>query len=99
MPTFADFLNEYMGRTGIPDAELARRMGISRLTLIRWKEGVTTRPRHRDDVLRCAQVLRLMPQERNEFALTPVFGREVLVELQKPTGHDNWSLSPTGVGS
>ena len=76
MPTFADFLNEYMGRTGIPDAELARRMEISRLTLIRWKEGVTTRPRHRDDVLRCAQVLRLTPEERDGFLLAAGFAPE-----------------------
>ena len=76
MPTFADLLNEYMGRTGIADAELARRMEISRLTLIRWKEGVTTRPRHRDDVLRSAQVLRLTPEERDGFLLAAGFAPE-----------------------
>ena len=48
-----------MERTGIGDAELARRIPVSRPTLIRWKEGVTTRPRYREDVVRCAELLRL----------------------------------------
>ena len=50
MSTFADLLTEYMARVGIGDAEMARRVGVSRLTLIRWKEGVTSRPRYREDV-------------------------------------------------
>ena len=69
MPTFAELLTEYMIRTGIGDAELARRIEVSRLTLIRWKEGVTTRPRHREDVVRCAEVLRLTPDERDKLLL------------------------------
>ena len=52
MPTFAELLTEYASRTGIGDAELARRIPVSRLTLVRWKEGVTERPRYREDVLR-----------------------------------------------
>ena len=71
--TFADLLTEYMARTGIGDAELARRINVNRLTLIRWREGVTERPRHRDDVTRCADVLRLSPEERDEFILAAGF--------------------------
>ena len=56
-----------MTRAGIGDAELARRIQISRLTLIRWKEGVTSRPRYREDVVRCADVLRLTSDEREEL--------------------------------
>ena len=56
-----------MTRAGIGDAELARRIRISRLTLIRWKEGVTSRPRYREDVVRCADELRLSPEERDEL--------------------------------
>ena len=67
MPTFAELLTKYVARAGIGDAELARRIRISRLTLIRWKEGVTTRPRYREDVVRCADVLRLTPEERDEL--------------------------------
>ena len=62
-----------MARTGIGDAELARRIGISRLTLVRWKEGVTSHPRHRDDVARCADLLRLTPEESDEFLLAAGF--------------------------
>ena len=52
-----------MARVGIGDTELARRLQVSRLTLVRWKEGVTNRPRHREDVVRCCEVLRLTPAE------------------------------------
>ena len=85
--TFADLLTEYMARTGIGDAELARRINVNRLTLIRWREGVTERPRHRDDVARCADVLRLTPEERDEFLLTAGF------QPDSPT-----AAAPTGDG-
>ena len=78
--TFADLLTEYMERTGIGDAELARRINVNRLTLIRWREGVTERPRHRQDVARCADVLRLSTEERDEFLLAAGFQPET------PTG-------------
>ena len=73
MATFAELLTEFMVRTGIGDAELARRVQVSRLTLIRWKEGVTSRPRHRDDVVRCAEVLRLTPDEADALLLAAGF--------------------------
>ncbi len=73
MGTFAELLTAYMARTGIGDAELARRIGISRLTLVRWKVGVTSRPRHREDVARCADLLRLTPEERDELLLAAGF--------------------------
>jgi len=37
LPTFAELLTAHIERVGISDADLARRIGISRLTLIRWK--------------------------------------------------------------
>ena len=67
MGTFAELLTSYMARTGIGDAELARRVGVSRRTLVRWKLGVTSRPRHREDVARCAELLRLTPEETDEL--------------------------------
>ena len=76
MATFAELLTRYMARTGIGDAELARRVGVSRLTLVRWKEGVTSRPRHREDVARLAEVLRLEPEERDELLLAAGFSPE-----------------------
>ncbi len=76
MPTFAELLTAHTERVGISDADLARRIGISRLTLIRWKEGVTARPRYREDVLRCAEILRLTPRERDELLLSAEFQPE-----------------------
>ena len=77
--TFAELLTAYMDRTGIGDAELARRIPVSRPTLVRWKEGVTARPRYRDDVLRCAELLRLSSEERDEFLLAAGFSPETAV--------------------
>ena len=76
MQTFAELLTFYMERTGIGDAELARRIPVSRPTLIRWKEGVTTRPRYREDVVRCAELLRLTQAETDEFLLAAGFSPE-----------------------
>lgn len=65
MRSFGELLTEYAARAGIGDSELARRIQVNRLTLIRWKEGVTVRPRYREDILRCAEVLRLADDERD----------------------------------
>ena len=51
MRSFAELLSEYMARTGISDAELARGIGVRRQTIFRWKEGLVRRPRYREDVL------------------------------------------------
>ena len=76
LPTFAELLTAHIERAGIGDADLARRIGVSRLTLIRWKEGVTSRPRYREDVLRCAELLRLTPEERAELLVAAEFQPE-----------------------
>ena len=65
-----------MERTGIGDAELARRIPVSRPTLVRWREGVTARPRYREDVVRCAELLRLTPEERDGFLMAAGFSPE-----------------------
>ena len=67
MDTFSELLTAHMERAGIGDSELARRIPVSRPTLIRWREGVTARPRYREDVVRCAEVLRLTPDETRAF--------------------------------
>ena len=76
MQTFADLLTAYMDRTGIGDAELARRIPVSRPTLLRWKEGVTARPRYREDIVRCAEILRLTDDETAELLLAAGFSPE-----------------------
>lgn len=78
MDSFAELLSQHMRQAGISDAELARAIGIRRQTIFRWKEGLTSRPRHRDDVLRCAAKLRLTPQERDELLLAAGFRPETI---------------------
>ena len=76
MQTFAELLTEYASRTGIGDAELARRIPVSRLTLVRWKEGVTERPRYREDVLRLGEILRLTDEESDLLLVAAGFAPE-----------------------
>jgi transcriptional regulator with XRE-family HTH domain len=73
MWTFGELLKQYMDRTGISDAELARTLGVRRQTIFRWKEGSVVRPRHAEDVLRCAQRLRLTAEERDQLLLAAGF--------------------------
>ncbi|MCU0510796.1 MAG: helix-turn-helix transcriptional regulator, partial [Anaerolineae bacterium] len=61
MRTFSELLREYIARTGVSDAELARAVGVQRQTIFRWKEGTVTRPRSAEEVLRLAAKLRLTP--------------------------------------
>lgn len=76
MPTFGELLNQYIERAGISDAELARSTGVQRQTIFRWKEGLTARPRYREDVLRIAARLRLSPAERDALLLAGGFAPE-----------------------
>ncbi len=76
MQSFGELLTEYAARAGIGDSELARRVQVNRLTLIRWKEGVTARPRYREDALRCAEVLRLSDEERDLLLAAAGFAPE-----------------------
>ncbi len=82
MKTFAQLLTNYTERTGVTDAELARHLGVRRQTIFRWKEGLTKRPRERQDVLRLADKLRLSPEERDELLLAAGFAPETSL----PTG-------------
>lgn len=76
MPTFGELLNQYIERAGITDAELARSTGVQRQTIFRWKEGLTARPRYREDVLRIAARLRLSAAERDALLLAGGFAPE-----------------------
>ena len=73
MKTFGELLTDYMTRTGTSDSELARTLGVRRQTIFRWKEGLVERPRRREDVLLCANKLRLTPEERDELLLAAGF--------------------------
>lgn len=78
MPTFGELLTRYIERAGISDAELALSTGVQRQTIFRWKEGLTARPRYREDVVRIAAKLRLTPEERDELLLAAGFPPEHL---------------------
>ncbi len=76
MESFSQLLNRYIRRIGISDAELARAIGVSRQTVFRWREGLTERPRHRQDILAIARKLRLTPSERDTLLLAVGFQPE-----------------------
>lgn len=73
METFSQLLNQYIQRIGISDAELSRTLGVSRQTIFRWREGLTTRPRRRDDLLTLAEKLRLTAAETDSLLLAAGF--------------------------
>ncbi len=73
MKSFSQLLNGHIERLGISDSELARAVGVSRQTIFRWREGVTSRPRHREDVLAVSDKLRLAPEERDTLLLAAGF--------------------------
>ena len=94
MQTFADLLTAYMDRTGIGDAELARRIPVSRPTLLRWKEGVTARPRYREDIVRCAEILRLTDDETDELLLAAGFSPDTAPAPTDPPEPDRTPAGP-----
>jgi tetratricopeptide (TPR) repeat protein len=87
MKTFSELLSEYVQRIGISDTELARRLGVSRQTIFRWREGHIQRPRYREDVLDLARKLRLSDEECDQLLLAAGFppeqGRGVIRELDQ----------------
>lgn len=88
MRTFSELLREYIGRTGVSDAELARAVGVQRQTVFRWKEGLVARPRTAEDVLHLAAKLRLTPAERDELLLAAGFAPVTGPPPQRPAPVD-----------
>jgi len=97
VPTFSLLLIEYLNRAGISDSELARSIGVRRQTIFRWKEGLVERPRVREDVLRCAQKLRLTATERDLLLLSAGFAPEepLPVPVQDLLGAEEEEAPPT----
>jgi tetratricopeptide (TPR) repeat protein/transcriptional regulator with XRE-family HTH domain len=99
MATFSELLTKHTLRAGISDSELARTTGVQRQTIFRWKEGLSTRPRYRDDLVRIAARLRLTPAETAELLLAagfppddPTAGATAFESAQHPT--DDAELEP-----
>lgn len=76
METFSELLSNYIRDAGISDTELARAIGVRRQTIFRWREGLTQRPRYREDVLVIAEKLRLTETEQNALLLAAGFQPE-----------------------
>ena len=62
---FGSLLAQYLERSDIPKARLARNAGIGRQTLYRWMDGDL--PQDEEAVRRLAMQLRLAPQERDHL--------------------------------
>ena len=87
MRSFSELLSEYIERIGVSDAEIARRLGVSRQTIFRWREGQIQRPRYRQDVLDLARKLRLSHEERDQLLIAAGFvpeGESVAIGGEKP---------------
>lgn len=78
LETFSELLNQHIRHLGISDAELARAVGVRRQTIFRWREGLTARPRYREDVLRLADKLRLTTEERDTLLIAAGFQPETM---------------------
>ncbi|HEX9675809.1 MAG TPA: helix-turn-helix domain-containing protein [Anaerolineales bacterium] len=100
MKSFSEQLSEYVQRVGVSDTELARRLGVSRQTVFRWREGLTQRPRRRKDVLEVASRLRLSATERDALLLSAGFPphAEVAVDIDPDAGTPPASSQPAGLG-
>jgi len=90
MKNFSQLVSEYIDRIGVSDSEIARRLGVSRQTIFRWREGKTSRPRNREDVLQLASKLRLSLEERDALLVAGGFHPEGSVDsaLQSRPGTD-----------
>ena len=98
MRSFGELLVFFTDRAGISDSELARAIGVQRQTIFRWKEGQTSRPRYREDVLRMADKLRLTAAERDELLLAAGFPpQEVQTVLTEPLAVRQPDSSPLKV--
>ena len=80
MKNFSQLVSEYIDRIGVSDSEIARRLGVSRQTIFRWREGKTSRPRNREDVLQLASKLRLSSEERDALLVAGGFHPEGSVD-------------------
>jgi tetratricopeptide (TPR) repeat protein/DNA-binding XRE family transcriptional regulator len=99
LDSFGELLNQYSRRLGISDAELARTVGVRRQTIFRWREGVTARPRYREDVLRLADKLRLAPDERDKLLVAAGFQPETMTPVFSPAGQSGTKASPVTASS
>ena len=103
MPSFAELLITYMGRGGMNNAELAKRIKVRRDILLEWITDDVSLPLERDEVLRCAIQLNLNSEERDELLLAAKFepvgiSQPVLVSPSLPISFTSMHSSPYVIG-
>ncbi len=76
MPSFAELLKAYMKRSGVSNAELAKKIKVRRDILVEWITDDVSLPLEREEVLHCANHLHLSPEECNELLLAARFEPE-----------------------
>jgi DNA-binding XRE family transcriptional regulator len=67
--TVVERISAAMKRLGLTDAQVAKRMGVSRGAVHHWRTDRAVRPKY---VLRLAEVLKLEPYQVSPYALSPV---------------------------
>jgi hypothetical protein len=73
MSSFAQLLRTYMRRSGLSNAELAKKIKVRRDVLVEWITDEVSLPLERDEVLRCATHLHLSAEERDRLLLSVGF--------------------------
>ncbi|AUI67253.1 helix-turn-helix domain-containing protein [Beggiatoa leptomitoformis] len=73
---FSVLLRTYLERHGTSEIAFAETLNIRRETLARWLSGEVSRPRQREDVMRCATYLNLNAEERNTLLTAAGFPLE-----------------------
>ncbi|MDM8558219.1 helix-turn-helix domain-containing protein [Candidatus Parabeggiatoa sp. HSG14] len=68
--TFAKLFDEYLNKAGLTDEVLAEQLSVSKMTIYNWRVGKIQRPISRDKLLKCADILKLMPKQRAKFLKT-----------------------------
>lgn len=104
MPSFAELLLIYMKRSGITNAQLAKKIKIHRDTLLQWMTDDSCLPLDREKVLSCALHFNLSSEECDELLMAAGFIPELKNELMPispfllPISLTSWQRSPFVVG-
>jgi transcriptional regulator with XRE-family HTH domain len=64
---FAKLLAQYIKQSGLTDEKLAEQLSVSKMTIYNWRVGKIQCPTSRDKLLKCADILKLMPIQRAQF--------------------------------
>ena len=102
MPSFAKLLKAYIRRSGMSNAELAKKIKVRRDILLEWITDEISLPLERDEVLRCATHLQLSSNERDDLLLAAGFEpeEEEVSESSNslPLSLTSWHSSPFIIG-